>query len=178
MTAPLSGRYASIRMGDTVINLLGHWEINTPYNIDTRSTIGSRWTETIPMMHGWNGNIDGFLDSSTGTDAQLLALLKPGFQRNKIQNIRFYMETSSGMYFGPNWSAPESTSYSTDAGIYIQNIRSNVASNDLVHVSLDFIGTGSIVLAKPDILLDETGEPVLDEDTGDWVYGEETAIIS
>jgi len=150
MATPLSGRYCSVRWNENIINSLGTWEI--VINVDSAEVgeFGSVWKKTLPMMQGWSGTVTGFFDTNTSAQHQLTALLKNSLQANKIQDIRFFPESSisvesgtTAMYFMPAYTSVGSD---TEAGAYITNVRVSADKNGLVSGSYDIIGYGPIAL--------------------------------
>ena len=148
MATPLSGRYCSVRLGTNTINSLGTWEI--VINVDSAeiAEFGSVWKKTLPIMEGWSGTVTGFLDTNTSAQHQLTALLKNSLQANKIQDIRFYPESTineagtTGLFFMPAFG----TTGSTDAGAFISNVRISADKSGLVSGSYDVLGYGPIAL--------------------------------
>jgi len=150
MATPLSGRYCSIRWDEHTISSLGTWEI--VINVDSAEVaeFGSVWKKTLPMMQGWSGSVTGFFDTATSSQHQLTALLKNSLQANKIQDIRFYPESSvneagtTGMFFMPAYTSV--CIGTTDAGAFISNVRVSADKGGLVSGSYDILGYGPIAL--------------------------------
>lgn len=154
MATPLTGRVASIRIGGlasgavgTVINNLGHWEIAISFDELDASVFGTVWKKNMTGMQGWTGTVEGFLDPSTAANTQITGLLNSALDATKIQDIRFYLQTSSGLFFMPDYTtygAAESTA--CDAGAYISNVRISHDKNGLASASYNILGYGALGL--------------------------------
>lgn len=153
MATPISGRYASVKLagstatgaaGTTIANL-GHWEIVINFDELDASVFGTVWKKNMTGMQGWSGTIEGFFDPATDANLQIVGLLNPALDATKIQDIRFYLESSAGMFFMPNWTAL-GVSTSTDAGAYISNVRISHDKNGLASASYSVLGYGALGL--------------------------------
>lgn len=142
---PLTGRYCSVRTGTTgtVINSLGHWEITVATDTQEVGEFGSYWKKSLPMMMGWVGRVEGFMDASTLATDQLVVLANGMLDATKNQDIKFYLQTSSGLMIMP-MCATSATVSSTDAGCYITNVAVTADYNDLARVSYDVVGYGAL----------------------------------
>ncbi len=158
MATPLSGRYASVRIGGTVtsapagggsigtvIGNLGHWEIAISFDELDASVFGSVWKKSMTGMQQWSGTVEGFFDTSTAANAQILGLLNPALDATLIQDIRFYLQTSSGLFFMPNYTSFGTTT-STDDGAYISNVRISHDKTGLASASYNVLGYGELAL--------------------------------
>lgn len=152
MATPLSGRYASVKLsGSTVagtagttINNLGHWEVAISFDTMDASVFGSVWGKDMSGMQGWTGTVEGFFDTSTVADTQIMGLLNSALNATKINDIRFYLESSAGFFFMPNYTA---WGYgTTEAGAYISNVRIAHDKNGLASASYSVLGYGNLAL--------------------------------
>lgn len=139
-----SGRYATVRVGGLssgTIPFLGHWEIQITADSADATYFGSVWKRQMPMMMGWTGTLDGFFDNST-VSTQLILLSSGMFGGELINDMRFYIDTSSGEFFMPNFPAADST----DAGVYVNSYRVTADKAGITAISLGIIGFGPIGL--------------------------------
>jgi len=152
MATPLSGRIASVRIGGTTagapgttINNLGHWEVAITFDELDASVFGTVWKKNMTGMQGWTGAIEGFFDAATSDGTQIVNLMNAALDATKVQDIRFYLETSSGMFFSPNYSAM-GVSTSTEEGAYISNVRIAHDKSGLASASYNVLGYGALAL--------------------------------
>lgn len=156
MATPLSGRYASVRTyasgssGEPnspgiLVGNLGHWEVAISFDELDASVFGTVWKANMVGMQHWSGTIEGFFDAATSSGQQIGAILGRGLDATKLQDIRFYLQTSSGMFFMPTY--PTYTA-STDlsAGAYVSNIRIAHDKNGLASASYSIVGYGGLAL--------------------------------
>lgn len=161
MATPISGRYASVRIVTTVcscggdnpgltIDNLGHWEVVVNFDEIDASCFGTKWKQNVVGMQGWSGTIEGFFDSATSSGKQIAALLDPAIDDTLIQDVRFYLQTSSGLFLMPNYTTVPtgaSTTYvDTGAGCYISNVRVTHDKNGLASASYNLVGYGPLAL--------------------------------
>lgn len=163
MATPLSGRYASIRVGGSTagsdlgetIECLGHWEISIAGDELDASCFGTVWKKNMAGMKGWTGTIEGFFNPSTAADTQITSLMDAALTATKLNDIRFYLQTSSGLFFMPLYTAtdtpPGVESASTEFGAYISNIRITHDKNGLAGAAYNVTGYGALGLYQGDI---------------------------
>jgi len=159
---PYTGRYASIKFSTadamawtaTAVELLGKWDIVISLDTVDASVFGSVWKKNVCSMQGWTGKFEGFYSVSTevGTTGQMV-LQQAALDQLKIQNIRFYLNStgdgSTGAYcFMPNYQSSHTdvTNYSTIAGCYIGNISVGQDKAGLATISYDIKGYGPLGL--------------------------------
>lgn len=142
---PLTGRYCSVRTSDDNIDSMGHWEITIATDSQEVGEFGSYWKKNLPMMMGWTGRVEGFIDVSTSSQDQLMTLAGNMLDAAKLQDFRFYLQSSSGQFWMPAFSTSMATQ-STDAGAYITNMSISADFNNLARVSYDIVGYGPIAL--------------------------------
>lgn len=156
MATPISGRYASVRIQGAVsssddpgiiVDNLGHWEVAINFDELDASVFGTVWKKNMTGMQGWSGSIEGFFDPSTTTSKQIEGLMNAALDATLIQDFRFYLETSSGLFLMPHYSTcAGSTNYSTDAGAYISNVRVAHDKSGLASASYSVLGYGPLAL--------------------------------
>lgn len=153
MATPISGRYASVKLsgstatgaaGTSIANL-GHWEVAISFDELDASCFGTIWKKNMTGMQGWTATVEGFFDPATDANTQITGLLDKALDATLVQDIRFYLQTSSGMFFMPNWTAM-GISTSTDTGAYISNVRITHDKNGLASASYNVLGYGALAL--------------------------------
>ncbi len=159
---PYTGRYASIKFSTadamaytaTAVELLGKWDVVIALDTVDASVFGSVWKKSLCSMQGWTGRFEGFYSVSTaaGSTGQMV-LQQSALDQLKIQNIRFYLNStgdgSTGAYcLIPNYcsSHTDVSNYSTTAGCYIGNISIGQDKAGLATVSYDIKGYGPLGL--------------------------------
>lgn len=136
MPDPLMGRYASIKLGDVLVENLGRWTLDIRMDEIDTSVFGSIWGKKIPGMQAWTGTIEGFYDPAD-TDGQAV-LHSAALAATKIQNIQFFVDSTS--YWAP------ATDEETAAGAYISGISVNHDKAGVASLTLNIIGYGKIGL--------------------------------
>ena len=136
-----SGRFATVRSSFGTLPFLGKWDINfTGESLDA-TYFGSVWKKSMPGMEGWNGSLEGYFDNST-LSTQMTTLMSAVFKATLIQDARFYIDTSSGEFFMPNFASTSST----DAGMYFNTMSITADKNAITTIKYGFIGYGPIAL--------------------------------
>jgi hypothetical protein len=120
------------------------------------SEFGQIWGKSMWGPQSWKGTVSGMYVLSTvaGSTGQYTLQLA-AFNQTKIQDIRFYTETTAAasgnstqpLFWAPAYSSGMSN-YSTDAGAYIGNVAMSMAANALATVSFEVAGFGPINLVK------------------------------
>lgn len=156
MATPLSGRYASIRIEGVVsssdypglvVDNFGHWEVAINFDELDASVFGTVWKKNMTGMQGWSGTVEGFFDSNTSSGKQIAGILNASLDATLIQDFRFYLQTSSGLFFMPNFSTyTGTTDNDTAAGAYISNVRIAHDKSGLASASYNVLGYGSLGL--------------------------------
>jgi len=137
-----SGRYASVKLDFDTIPFLGHWEINITADSAEAMYFGSVWKRQMPTFQRWSGTLSGFFDNGT-TSMQNVDILSSGIMKqHALNNLRFYVDTSSGMFFMPNHCASDST----DATAYINSYRITADKAGITQIDMNVIGYGPIAL--------------------------------
>lgn len=147
MATPVAGRYASVRLGTDVIGNLGHWECTISFDELDASCFGTVWKKNMTGMQGWGGTVEGFFDPSTAANSQIVGLMNAALDATLIQDIRFYISTTSsmGLFLMPNFTTYGATT-STDDGAYISNVRLTHDKNGLAGCSYNVLGYGELAL--------------------------------
>lgn len=148
MATPFTGRYCVIALSSGTsgyVNNLGRWEININMDELDASDFGTVWKKNMTGQQGWNGSIEGFFDPSTAGH-QMISLLNGALDATKIQDIRFYLNTATSMFFWPAYTTIAANGYSTDYGAYISNVRITAEKNNLIGFSCNVLGYGAIAL--------------------------------
>ncbi len=150
MATPFTGRYCAISIGGTTtsyINNLGRWELNITMDEMDASVFGTVWKKNMTGMQGWNGTIEGFFDPSTAAPSQVATLMSAALNASKVQDIRFYLNTATSMFFWPTYTTIFiGGTGSTDAGAYLSNIRVGAEKNSLISFSASVLGYKGIAL--------------------------------
>ncbi len=159
MATPLTGRVASIRLGEaasssggTTVSNLGHWEIAISFDELDASVFGTVWKKNMTGMQGWSGTVEGFFDTSTELNTQITGLLDKALDATLVQNIKFYLQTSSGLYFMPNYTTLGGINTDTGAGAYISNVRITHDKGGLASASYNVLGYGGLALFQGQVL--------------------------
>lgn len=159
---PYTGRYASIKFSTadamawtaTAVELLGKWDVVISLDTVDCSVFGSVWRKNLCSMQGWTGKFEGFYSVSTeaGSTGQMV-LQQAALDQLKIQNIRFYLNStgdgSTGAYaLIPNYcsSHTDVSNYSTTAGCFLGNMAISQSKDGLASISYDIKGYGPIGL--------------------------------
>jgi hypothetical protein len=148
MAAPLSGRYCSVTIGGVSIASLGHWEINGSFDTAESGEFGQTAKIATPMMYGWSGRVEGFLDAGTSAGSHMYELQDKAFDGTLIQDIKFYTQLASNTsaeFWMPNCSTV-AANQTLDAGCYITNFSITADFNGLAKASYDVLGTGPIAI--------------------------------
>ncbi len=174
MATPLTGRIASVRIGGSAvsssdypgvtINNLGHWEVAINFDELDASVFGTVWKKNMTGMQGWSGTVEGFFDTDTGTNTQIVGLMNAALDATPIQDVRFYLQTSSGLFFMPNYSTKVSVNADSAAAAYISNVRIAHDKSGLASASYNVLGYGSLALfmggptteVRPSIIVEGT----------------------
>lgn len=136
MSDPLMGRYASIKIGSTLVENLGRWTLNIKMDEIDTSVFGSVWGKKIPGMQSWTATVEGFYDPGD-TNGQK-ALHDAAVAATKLQNIMFYIDSTSA------WQP--ATDDETAAGAYISAIDINHDKAGVAAITMNIIGYGKIKL--------------------------------
>jgi hypothetical protein len=136
MPDPFLGRYASVKLAAALVENLGSWKISlTGAEIDV-SAFGDTWEKKMPGMKGWNASIVGMFDPA---DSDGQAILQAAYLAGtKIQNIRFYIDSTS------YWTvaSDESTAY----GCYISSMDISHDKAGVAQITMNVLGFGKIKL--------------------------------
>jgi len=144
----LTGRYCCIKVGgassDALVENLGRWELTFNFDEMDATVFGSVWGKSLPGMIKWSGTAEGFFESDTGS-IQHAQILNKSLDASKVQDIRFFLQASSGLFWMPNCSTSGSAG-DTDAGAYLSNIRIGADKNGLASLGFNILGYGPIAL--------------------------------
>lgn len=132
----LMGRYASIKLGNALVQNLGKWTLDIKMDEIDTSVFGSVWGKKIPGMQAWTGAIEGFYDPADTTGQ--LALHNAALAATKLTDLRYYIDSTS--YWTPDVTGESA------AGAYISSI--NVAHDKagVASITMNVIGYGKITL--------------------------------
>lgn len=150
MATPFTGRYCAIGLSSGTsgyVENLGRWELNFSFDELDASDFNTVWKKNVAGTLGWTGSIDGFFDPSTGGH-QMTSLLNGAWDATKVQDIRFYLNTATSMFFWPAYTTIAANSYSTDAGAYITNVRITAEKNNLIGFACNVLGYGPMALFR------------------------------
>ncbi len=136
MPDPLMGRYASIKVGTTLVENLGKWTLNlTGAEIDV-SAFGDSWEKKMPGMQGWTASLEGMYDPADTDGQAILSAAK--LAATKLKTVRLYIDSTS--YW--NVASDEDTNY----GCYIQNLNITHDKAGVAQVTMNVLGFGKIKL--------------------------------
>jgi hypothetical protein len=133
MGTPLSGRWASVKLGNNLVANLGRWTVNFTLDEIDVSVFGTVWKKSMTGMQGWKGTLEGFYDPA---DTQQNSLQSDALAGTKITNIRFYVDSSS--YWTPN------TSSDSLAGCYISSVDVTHDKAGAATVTMNVLGFGEL----------------------------------
>jgi hypothetical protein len=136
MPDPLMGRYATVKLGTTLVENLGRWNINIALDEIDVSAFGTVWKKNQPGFQGWTGTIEGMYDPAD-TDGQK-TLHDAALAATKIQNIRFYIDSTS--YWTPD------TTDDAANGCYISSVDITHDKAGVAQVTMNIIGYGKLAL--------------------------------
>ncbi len=136
MNDPLMGRYASVKIGSTVIENLGKWVLDIKTNEIDVSVFGSVWGKKIPGQQAWTATIDGFYDPADAAgQANLQADMLAG---TKITDIKLFINSTS------SWEPDITTD--TNAGCYVTGLNIAHDKAGVAAISMTIVGFGPIKL--------------------------------
>lgn len=149
------GRYATVKFGTSTgglqtIELLGSWELAISFDEVDASVFGTTWRRSLTGMSGWTATVNGFINAAT-SEGQLggttgwTGVFPNALSGAVVQDIRLYLQTSSGLFWMPNYST-SATVTSTDAGCYLSNIRNSIDKAGLGTLSFSALGYDAIAL--------------------------------
>jgi len=136
MPDPLMGRYASIKLGSTLVENLGRWTLDIRMDEIDVSVFGTVWGKKIPGMQAWTATVEGFYDPAD-TDGQKV-LHDAALAATKITTIRFYVDSTS--YWAPDQAGDSAN------GCYISGISVNHDKAGVAALTMNIIGFGKILL--------------------------------
>ena len=131
MASTRSGRFASVKLGTTLVPLMGEWSLSiTQEEIDT-SSFGTVWGESDVGMSKWGGSFSGHYDHTDATQASIEASAIGG---TLIGTLRLYCDNTTF------WEAQTTASQ----GARITNIELGASKSGVNSVSFTFAGSGAI----------------------------------
>jgi len=136
MGTPLRGRYASVKIGSTLIQNLGKWGIGVTTDEIDASVFGTTWKQTMTGYQGWSGSLEGFYDVADTTGQ--LALQNAMLSATKVTDIRFYIDSTS--YWTPD------VTNDSDAGCYVSSMNIEHDKAGIASVSFNVVGYGQLGL--------------------------------
>ena len=144
----LTGRYCCIKVGGSgsscLVENLGRWELTFNFDEMDATVFGSVWGKSLPGMIKWSGTAEGFFDSSSGS-VQHLQILDNALDATLVQDIRFYLQTSSGLFWMPQYTTWGNAG-DTAAGAYLSNVRIGADKSGLASLGFNILGYGPIAL--------------------------------
>ena len=134
MPDPLMGRYASFKIGTTLVENLGRWVLNlSGAEIDV-TAFGDGWDRKMPGMKGWTASLEGSYDPAD-TDGQAL-LQAAWIAGTKLTTVRFYQDSTS--YWAP--AQDEDSAH----GAYINTLSITHDKAGVATVTYNILGYGKI----------------------------------
>ena len=136
MGDPLMGRYATVKIGTTLIKNLGRWRLNlSGAEIDV-SAFGDGWEKKMPGMQGWTATLEGNYDPADAVGQQTLIDAK--LAATKLQTVRLYIDSTS------YWTI--ATDEDTNYGCYIRNVDISHDKAGVASITMEVLGYGKIDL--------------------------------
>lgn len=131
MASTESGRYASVKLGSTLIPLMGQWTLNiSQEEIDT-SSFGTVWGSSDVGMAKWSGSFSGFFD---GDDATIETLLGNMISGTLMGTLRLYTDNTA------YWEAQTTSS----GGARLTSIEITADKAAVNSITFNFSGSGAI----------------------------------
>ena len=93
MPDPLMGRYASIKIGATLVENLGRWNLSLSIDEIDASAFGTVWKKMMPGFQGWSATLEGNYDPAD-TDGQAL-LQAAALSATKLTDLRLFVDSTS-----------------------------------------------------------------------------------
>lgn len=123
MGTPLMGRYASVKIGSSLVANLGRWNIDiTMESIDV-SAFGSTWGQFLPGQQSWKGTFEGNYDPADVAGQKAIETL--ALAAGAMSTIKFFVDNTH--YWTPDTGADASAAgYIT--GWTIQHDKAGVAT--------------------------------------------------
>lgn len=128
----LHGRNASVKLdtGTNTVSDLYNWSIDIASDPITQPVFGDTWSTTHGLaVNSWTGSFEGIYDKDD-TDGQV-ALRDAQLGSTVVSGCRFYMDAATSYYTG-------------DLYVTSHNVSTN--PEDVVRVTYNFQGTGSLTL--------------------------------
>jgi hypothetical protein len=137
MGDPMMGRFASIKIGEVLVENMGRWTLNlTGTEIDV-SAFGTEWERKVPGMQGWNATLEGNYDPVDDTGQKLLVAAK--LEATKLTTLRLYLDDDT------YWEID--TDENPINGCYIRNVDIVQDKAGVATVSIGVLGFGALRLA-------------------------------
>lgn len=135
MGDPRMGRFASIKIGTTLVENMGRWTLNlTGAEIDV-SAFGTVWEKRMPGMLGWTATLEGNYDPSDTTGQEVLVAAK--IEATKITNLRLYVDETT--YWTIDTEDP-------DNGCFVRSVDIVQDKAGVATVTIGILGFGALKL--------------------------------
>lgn len=135
----LKGRYASIKLGSTLVENLGKWTLNVKMDEIDVSVFGTVWGKSVPGMQKWSGTIEGFYDPADSTGQ--IVLQDAALAATKITDLKLFVDNTD--YWAP------AQDEDSDNGAYITSVDINHDKAGVAAVTMNIVGFGQIKLYQP-----------------------------
>ena len=143
---PFTGRYCAFKINGTTIRGVGSWRIAIATASIDASDFTTVWKKNLTGSVGWSASVSGYFDGATDSTGMLLTMVKKGFQGDKLQDARFYLNTATSYFWMPQHTTEGASTASTDAGCYIGNMTFEAGKDDIIRSTFDIQGYGPIAL--------------------------------
>lgn len=140
MGEPLMGRFASIKIGEVLVENMGRWTLNlTGAEIDV-SCFGTFWEKKLPGMVGWTATLEGNYDPADETGQK--ALVEAKIKADKLTTLRLYVDEESFWEIDLDEDA--------DNGCFIRSVDIVQDKAGVATITVGILGFGAIRLAGPE----------------------------
>lgn len=134
MASTESGRYASVKVGTTLVPLMGAWTLNIAQEEIDTSSFGTVWGSSDVGMAKWSGSFSGHFDGDDTTQASLLGYQVAG---TLIGNLRLYCDNTTF------WEA-QTTTGTGAGGARLTSVEIGADKAGVNSVTFNFSGSGAI----------------------------------
>jgi hypothetical protein len=140
MGEPLMGRFASVKIGDVLVENMGRWTLNlTGADIDV-SCFGTEWERKMPGMQGWTATLEGNFDIADETGQR--ALLAAKLSAEKLTTLRLYVDEENYWEIDLDEDA--------DNGCFVRSVDIVQDKAGVATVTTGILGFGAVRLAGPE----------------------------
>ena len=131
MADPKFGKNANVKIGTTVVELMGTWSMTASRDIATASAFNTDYSYKAPGAVNWAGSFNGLYDYTDAGQVLAVAALSAG---TLLTTLRLYED---GTYY---WT-PDTSTFS-GAGVYVSNLEVGFEDASFGTISFSFEAHG------------------------------------